>query len=628
MRVNAMIRHFPIGAECQPEGGTHFRVWAPNARQLSLILNHQTDSAIAFQPEANGYWSLLHPDAQAGDRYQLQINDDQCLYPDPASHYQPDGPHQASCIVNHHVFSWTDNAWAGIPSGRHVLYEMHIGTFTQAGTYQAAALELKELARLGITTLELMPIAEFDGEFGWGYDVVGFFAPFHGYGSPDDFRAFINEAHAQGMAVILDVIYNHVGPSGAYHSVFSENYYSERYKSDWGAAINFDGVESAAVREFFIANVCYWIETFHLDGLRFDATHFIYDDSQLHIIAEMIDRARRVAAHKTLYFIGENESQQAYATDPITQGGFGLDAVWNDDFHHSANVAIRGKREAYFHDYTGTAQELVSLVKWGYLYQGQYYAWQEKVRGTPVLAKAANCFISFLQNHDQVANSGFGKRLHQHIHPGDMRAMTTLLLLAPQTPLLFQGQEFGASAPFLFFADHAPELAASVEIGRTEFLSQFPSLHSALSVAYIHRPESRKTFDRCKLDFSEREHHAAIYQLHQDLLALRRQDPVFSDPYHVDGAVISQKAFLLRFFATTNEMDRLLIINLDADLWCESLAEPLVAPPAGCHWQLTWSSEHPKYGGEGIHGLNLSRSFVISGHSAQVLIAVAGNQEE
>jgi len=623
-----MIRRFPIGAECQPEGGTHFRVWAPNARQLSLILNHHLELATPLQQEENGYWSLFKAEAKAGDHYQFQINDDQRLYPDPASHYQPHGPHEASCIVNPEVFSWTDNAWTGITSGRHVLYEMHIGTFTQAGTYQAAALELKELARLGITTIELMPVAEFDGEYGWGYDVVGFFAPYHCYGTPDDFRAFINEAHAQGMAVILDVIYNHVGPSGAYHSVFSESYYSERYKSDWGAALNFDGPESAAVREFFIANVCYWIETFHLDGLRFDATHFIYDDSPLHIIAEMITKARQVAAHRILYFIGENESQQASATAPVEQGGYGLDAVWNDDFHHSAKVAMRGKQEAYFHDYKGTAQELVSLVKWGYLYQGQYYAWQEKVRGTPVLTKAASCFISFLQNHDQVANSGFGKRLHQQVHPGDMRAMTALLLLAPQTPLLFQGQEFGASAPFLFFADHEPDLAASVEIGRTEFLSQFPSLQSPLSVAYMHRPETRKTFERCKLDFAEREQHAPIYQLHLELLGLRREDPVFSDPYDVDGSVISESAFLLRFFGTNAELDRLLIVNLGADVRCESLAEPLIAPPTGCHWQLIWSSEHPKYGGEGIHGINLSHSFVISGHSAQVFIAVASPLEE
>lgn len=622
-----MTRRFPIGAECQPEDGAHFRIWAPNAHQLSLILNHHSASAIPLQPEENGYWSLFHPTALAGDRYQFQINDDTRLYPAPASHYQPEGPHAASCIVNPDLFTCTDSGWRGIPSGRHVLYEMHIGTFTQEGTYQAAASELKELARLGVTTIELMPVAEFDGAFGWGYDVVGFFAPYHCYGTPDDFRGFVNEAHVQGIAVILDVIYNHVGPSGAYFSVFSDHYYSERYSSDWGAAINFDGPESTAVREYFVANVCDWIETFHLDGLRFDATHFIYDDSPMHIIAEMISAARKVAAHRTLYFIGENESQQAYATAPVDQGGYGLDAVWNDDFHHSANVAIRGKREAYFHDYKGTVQELISLIKWGYLYQGQYYAWQEKVRGTPVLGKAASCFISFLQNHDQVANSGFGKRLHQHVHPGDMRAMTALLLLAPQTPLLFQGQEFRASAPFLFFADHEPALAASVESGRTEFLSQFPSLQSPLSLAYIHRPETRKTFERCKLDFSEREHHAAIYQLHHELLALRREDPVFSDPYNVDGAVISVSAFLLRFFATSTEMDRLFIINLGGDLWCESLAEPLLAPPAGCHWQLMWSSEHPKYGGEGIHGIDLSQSFVISGHSAQVFIAVTSAME-
>lgn len=623
-----MNRRFPVGAEPHPEGGMHFRVWAPQAQQLSLILNSDIDHPFRMQSEADGYWAVWLLQAQTGDRYQFQLNEHHQLYPDPASFYQPEGPHAASCMVNHAAFSWEDLAWTGVNSSRQVLYEMHIGTFTEAGTFAAAAARLEALAALGITTITLMPVAEFDGDFGWGYDVVGFYAPYHVYGTPEDFKRFVNEAHRHGLAVILDVIYNHVGNSGAYLSVFSDHYYSRHYRSDWGAAINFDGPGSAQVRTYFIANAVYWIDVFHLDGLRFDATHFVYDASEQHVIAEMVTQARQAAPDKTLYFIGENEPQHASATDPVLLHGLGLDAVWNDDFHHSANVALHGKREAYFHDYRGHAQELVSSVKWGYLYQGQYYAWQAKVRGTPVLGKAASCFVHYLQNHDQIANSGFGRRIHQHAKPADLRAMTALLLLAPQTPMLFQGQEFAASAPFLFFADHAPELAASVEIGRIEFLSQFPNLQSPLSLAYLEKAESEKTFARCKLDHEERERHADIYLLHHDLLKLRRDDPVFADPLNVDGAVLSETAFLFRFFANPPHQDRLLLVNLAADVWFESVAEPLLAPPAAGSWQLAWSSEHPKYGAEGIREIDLGSSFALPHSSAQVFAAVVPSAQE
>lgn len=528
-------------------------------------------------------------------------------------------------VVDPAVYAWSDANWQGVTSPRQVLYEMHIGTFTREGTYQAAAKELKALAELGVTVIELMPVGEFDGEAGWGYDVVALFAPYHHYGSPDDLRAFVDAAHAQGIAVILDVVYNHFGPSGAYHSLFSDHYFSEKHSLDWGEAINFDGPGSAAVREFFIANARYWIAEFHFDGLRLDATHFMYDTSPNHIIADIVQQARQAAGERALYMIGENESQESRATNPSQAGGYGLDAVWNDDFHHAVNVAIRGKREAYFHDYKGSAQELLSLVKWGYLYQGQYYAWQEKVRGTPVLDKPRSKFISFIQNHDQIANSGFGKRIHQVTKPGTLRAATAFLLLGPQTPLLFQGQEFGASAPFLFFADHEPELAANVEKGRFEFLSQFPSLKAPVSRPFLSHPEARETFERCKLDLSERQRHADIYLLHRELLALRKH-PVFSEPRHIDGAVLSPSAFVVRFFAHAPDQGRLLVINLGQDLWVESIAEPLFAPPAGHAWELAWSSEHPKYGGDGVHEVNLAASFVISGPSTLVFTAI--NTEE
>jgi maltooligosyltrehalose trehalohydrolase len=620
-------RRLPVGAELQQQFGTSFRIWAPNAKKLSLVLNGDLAFPWAMQPENDGYWSLTLPGSQAGDSYQFCINESDQLYPDPASRYQPDGPHGASYIVDPFEFAWTDSAWKGVTSRQQVLYEMHIGTFTKEGTYRAASKQLKELAELGITTIELMPIGEFDGKAGWGYDVVGLFAPYHHYGSPDELRGFVDEAHRQGLAVILDVIYNHFGPSGAYQCIFSDHYFSDKEPLDWGKAINFDGPGSGPVREYFISNARYWIEEFHFDGLRLDATHFMRDDSEVHIISEIVRQARKAAGDRTLYLIGEMELQQSWATNPVETGGYGLDAVWNDDFHHSANVALRGKREAYFHDYKGTAQELVSLIKWGYLYQGQYYAWQEKNRGTPTLDKAPSCFINFLQNHDQIANSGFGKRIHQIVRPGAYRAMTALLLLTPQTPLLFQGQEFGASSPFIFFADHEPELAASVEKGRFEFLSQFPSLNTPSSKDFVSSPEAFSTFEKCKLDLSEREKHADTYLLHKDLLALRHQDPVFSTSSRLDGAVINESAFVLRFFASVGNTDRILIVNLGQDIWMESIAEPLFAPPTGHQWQQSWSSEHPQYGGDGIRDIDLGKSFVIPGASAVVFNAAPTGTE-
>lgn len=622
-----MIRRLPVGAEPQPQGGVSFRIWAPKAEHLSLILDHRLKSPFDLQPEADGYWSVYIPQARPGDRYQFRLNRQGAAYPDPASRFQPEGPHAASCVVDPTSYPWQDAGWQGVKRRSQVLYEMHIGTFTQEGTYQMAAAQLPHLAALGVTLVELMPIGEFDGDFGWGYDVVGFFAPYHVYGTPDALKAFIDEAHAHGMGVILDVIYNHIGPSGAYHGIYSDGYCSARYSSDWGEAINFDGADAGPVRAFFIANARYWIEEFHLDGLRFDATHFINDASPVHILCELVDAARTAAGDRQLYMIGENESQQSKATDAIEQGGYGLDAVWNDDFHHASRVNMHGKREAYFHDYRGTPQELVSLIKWGYLYQGQYYAWQKHLRGTPVLQKSPDQFIHYLQNHDQVANSGFGKRLHQRVNPGLHRAMTALLLLSPQTPLLFQGQEFGASSPFLFFADHAADMAASVEIGRIAFLSQFPSLNTTLSQAYFFRPEKRSTFLQCKLDFSEREQHADIYQLHRDLLALRHSESVFTGPASVDGAVIAESALLLRFFAHPPETDKLLLLNLGQDTWLESVAEPLIAPPPGHTWAMVWSSEHPRYGGDGVRDITLTGSFVISATSALVFAAIPHPKE-
>jgi maltooligosyltrehalose trehalohydrolase len=446
-----------------------------------------------------------------------------------------------------------------------------------------------------------MPVAEFPGRFGWGYDGVDLFAPTRLYGQPDDFRRFVDQAHALGLAVILDVVYNHLGPDGNYLGEFSADYITDRYPNEWGDALNFDGPNAGPVREFVVANAGYWVAEYHLDGLRLDATQSIYDQSPVHVLAEIGAKVREAAAGRATIVVAENEPQQVRLVGPAERGGYGLDALWNDDFHHSATVALTGHNEAYYSDYHGCPQEFVSAVKYGYLYQGQHYRWQGKPRGSPTFGVPPAAFVNYLQNHDQIANSGLGRRAHALASPGTYRAMTALLLLLPQTPLLFMGQEFGASSPFLYFADHQPDLARSVRQGRAEFLAQFPSLATPEVQALLPGPGDPSTFARCKLEFAERASHAPVYRLHRDLLALRRDDPIFraQRPGGVDGAMLAPDAFVLRFFADDHRDDRLLLVNLGPDLHLREAPEPLLAPPPGRRWALRWSSEDPSYGGDG-----------------------------
>ena len=617
-------RQLPIGAELLKKGGAHFRVWAPHVNNMFLVIEdsqaHQVFKPITMTKDAEGYMSCFYPEAQADLLYRFKINHE--LYPDPASRFQPEGPHGPSQLIDFRKFIWRDNDWQGISAKHRVIYEMHIGTFTPEGTYAAATKELSALAELGITIIELMPIAEFEGKFGWGYDGVGFFAPYHCYGTPDELRALVNEAHRLCIGIILDVVYNHCGSSGCYLHKFSKDYFSSTYTCEWGDAFNFDGENSLSVREFFLSNVRYWIEEFHLDGFRLDATQQIYDMSSEHIIVSITNTARKAAKNRDLYIVAENEPQHSKTVRPKSKNGYGLDGIWNDDFHHSATVALKGHNEAYFTDYQGKPQEFISAIKYGFLYQGQWYRWQKQARGTATFDLPSHVFVHFLQNHDQIANSGLGKRIHHASSAGVYRAFTALLLLSPPTPMLFQGQEFCSSSPFLYFADHNAEFAESVKSGRSQFLHQFPSLAAPETQAYLSRPDDPTTFTRSKLNLSERESHHEAYNLHKDLLALRRDDPVFSQANSkgLDGAVLSSSAFVLRFFSSDEDSDRLLLINFGIDLALTPVPEPLLAPHSQSDWKLFWSSENPRYGGQGIHPLHTQDDWLLPGFCACVLI--------
>jgi maltooligosyltrehalose trehalohydrolase len=579
-RVIPVTRRLPVGAEPQT-GGVHFRVWAPDRERVEVVVDGHGESAL-LSPERGGYHSGLVPGLAAGARYRYRL-DAGDAFPDPASRFQPEGPHGRSEVVDPGRFSWTDPDWPGVRREGQVLYELHIGAFTPEGTWAAAARELPALAELGVTLIEVMPVADFPGRFGWGYDGVDLFAPTRLYGRPDDFRAFVDRAHALWLGVLLDVVYNHLGPDGNYLGQYARAYVTERHATPWGPALNYDGPDAGPVRELILANAAYWIEEFHLDGLRLDATHTIHDDSPEHILAAVGRTVRERAGRRRTLVFAEDESERVALAFPVKAGGMGLDGIWNDDFHHAARVAATGRREGYYRRYLGSADELLAVT-----------------HGTLAAPEtlAPSRLVTFLENHDQIAHSARGLRLNALTSPGRWRALTALLLLSPGTPLLFMGQEFGATTPFLFFADHEPRLAELVRQGRAEHLAQFESAADPAMQALLPDPGSPRTFARSRLDPAERGRHREAVALHRDLLVLRRTDPVFAAQQPPRGRALAPAALALRF-ARGDGLDRLLLLNLGPDLTLDPDPATPLELADGSEWRLIWSSEDPRYGGSG-----------------------------
>ncbi len=581
------------------DGATRFRVWAPEARKVTVHVEAPAALTFALEPAADGYFVGETPLVQPGALYKYSL-DDEGRWPDPCSRYQPHGPHGPSAVTDVSSYRWHDHDWRGATLERQVIYELHIGAFTREGTFAAAIERLGHLHDLGVTMLELLPVAECPGRWNWGYDGVQFFAPFHAYGAPDDLKRFIDAAHAHGLAVILDVVYNHLGPDGNYLARLSPHYFSSEYRTEWGAALNFDGPYRHGARDFVINNAKYWLREFHFDGFRLDATQSMFDKGELHVIAQLITECR-AETERAIVFIAENETQRGEQLLPAAEGGFGLDGMWNDDFHHAARVALTGSRDGYFRDYTGRAQELLSALKHGFLYQGQYHVGQQRHRGSPLHGAPRHACVHFLQNHDQVGNTAIGDRLHTFTSPSGYRAATAMLLLGPQTPLLFMGQEFSASNRFMFFADHHAELNQLVHAGRREFLTQFEAYASESMQAAIPNPAAEQTFLDSKLNWDQAGTHTDALALHKDLLRIRRDDPVVSQAQslRIDGSTLSEYAFVLRWF-TQDGNDRLLLVSFDREQQLDAAAEPLLAPPHNKRWQLMWASETPCYGGLGV----------------------------
>jgi maltooligosyltrehalose trehalohydrolase len=612
------VRRFAAGAELSA-AGVHFRVWAPIRHRVDVVVESGAAGVHPLDAEPAGWFSGTIPGLRDGARYRLRL-DGGDTFPDPASRFQPDGPHGASEVVDPGKFRWADAGWKGLRPDGQVFYELHVGTFTPEGTWSAAARELLALAELGVTAVELMPVGEFSGQFGWGYDGVAPYAPTHLYGTPDDFRRFVDRAHAVGLGVILDVVYNHCGPDGCYLRQFAPAYFSTRYRGEWGDPMNFDEEGAGPVRDFFADNAAYWISEFHLDGLRIDATQSLFDASEEHILGVVAARARAAARDRSILLVAENEPQDTRVLRPRAEGGHGLDMAWNDDFHHSALVAATGSRAAYYADHQGSPQELVSAAKHGYLFQGQRYAWQRQRRGRSTRGLLPRRFVAYLENHDQVANSASGARLHQRTDPGRWRALTTLLLLGPWTPLLFQGQEFASTRPFLYFAGHTGELAHRVREGRSAFLRQFQGIAGADMRDRLADPAAPDTFAACRLDPEERRAHREALALHRDLLELRRGDPTLrvAGTRGVDGAVLAPEAFLLRACGEDGA-DRLLLVNLGPDLDAPGFAEPLLAPPDARGWTVVFSSEDPRYGGSGTPAFDDASGIRVAAHAALLL---------
>jgi maltooligosyltrehalose trehalohydrolase len=607
-------RRYAVGPELTSPSEAHLRVWAPDHAALMLVLDGQVH---AMEPDDGGYFAATVP-ARAGSRYGFRFDGDDTIYPDPATRSQPDGPDGLSAIVDLAAYAWHDAAWRGVSLPGQVLYELHVGTFTSAGTWRGAAARLERLRDVGVTVVQMMPIAEFAGRFGWGYDGVQWYAPMSAYGTPADLQHFVDTAHQIGIGVILDVVYNHLGPAGNYLPKFARDYNSRRYANEWGEALNFDGPGSEGLRELVVENAAYWIREFHLDGFRIDAAQQIYDVSPEHILAALTRVARQTAAPRALIVVAEDEPQRSRLMRPLAEDGYGLDGVFNEDFHHSARVALTGTHEAYTSDYRGTSREWLAAAQHGFLFQGQYYAWQSNPRGAPALDRPPYQFIAFLENHDQVANTTVGRRLIDVTSPPAWRAMSALLLLGPWTPLLFQGQEWGSRRPFGYFSDHSPELQARILEGRRDFLAQFTRLATAMDGATTDAI-GRPLFDRCHLDHDFDPAADPIWRMYRDLTLMRRADGALGQrAARMAGATLDDHTLVLRFIGHIAHEDRLVVVNLGPDLEFGRAPEPIVAPPSLFSWCLAWCSEDRAYGGVGIAGNDPPMKLVATGQATTV----------
>ncbi len=585
----------PVVGAVPVDAGFRFTVWAPTRERVDLVIDPSgaRRRRIPLAPAGDGTFAGTVGEIAGGDRYAYLL-DGEGPYPDPASRSQPDGVHGPSAVVDPRGFPWSDAGWRGVPLERSVIYELHVGTFTEAGTFRAAIERLPDLADLGVTAIELMPVADFPGAHNWGYDGVSLFAPARVYGSPDDLRALVDAAHALGLAVLLDVVYNHFGPDGAYFTTFSPFYLSTRHSSPWGGAVNLDGEQAHHVRAFFIENALHWLHEYHVDGLRLDATHGLIDDRPRHFLQELCATLRASVSGRTILLIAEDERNLRTLVLPEDQGGWGLDAVWADDFHHQVRRLTAGDADGYYADYTGSADDLAATVAHGWFFRGQHSAYLGRARGTDPAGVPPPRLVFCIQNHDQIGNRPFGRRLHHQVEGAVFRAASALLLCAPQTPLLFMGQEWAASTPFLFFTDHHDELGRLVTEGRRNEFSRFSAFADAATRARIPDPQAPETFARSRLQWRERDRmpHAGVHALYRALLHLRATEPALAGNQPCSVAAVGARSLMVTRRAAAGDT-LLLAVHVGAG---ERIALPAPGAAAG-PWAPVLTTEDPAFAG-------------------------------
>ena len=513
-----------LGATYLGEGTVRFKVWAPRAKEMSVKLLRPGDvRTLPMDRNKDGYFSCSADHALPGEQY-FYVLDGGTHRPDPCSRFQAGGIHGPSTVIDPAAFSWTDSHWKGIALSDLILYEIHVGTFTPAGTFEAITPHLTHLKELGITAVELMPIAQFPGKRNWGYDGVDLFSVHNTYGSPETLKKFVDACHQAGIAVCLDVVYNHLGPEGNYLHDFGP-YFTQRYHTPWGDAVNFDGSQNAEVRNFFISNALYWVTEYHIDALRLDAAHMIFDQSQLHILAELNTRVKQEAEKlgRTVLVIGESDINDPVLIRTRAEGGYELDGQWSDDFHHSLHTVLTGEKRGYYKDYS-SLEDVAKAIKSGFVYDGKHSAFRGHAYGKPAGGIPGEKFIVCVQNHDHIGNRGYGDRLSTQISFAAYKAAAALLLMSPATPMLFMGEEYGEHQPFHYFVDHSnAALVKEVVSGRRAKCAAF-DWHD------VPNPTEDKVFLTSKLNWSllAKREHQCLFRLYQDLIRFRHSIPGLS----------------------------------------------------------------------------------------------------
>jgi maltooligosyltrehalose trehalohydrolase len=546
------------GAKLDKTHNCTFTVWAPARRRVELKLTpHPLDGKVgagqegliemelpgesAEAKETAGYWQLTVPDIQPGTRYFFQL-DGSVTRPDPASNFQPEGVHGPSEVIDHGQFQWKDEKWKGIGLKDMVIYELHVGTFTPEGTFSAAIGRLSDLKELGINAVEIMPVAQFPGDRNWGYDGVYPYAVQNSYGGPDKLKELVNASHRAGLAVVLDVVYNHLGPEGNYLRDFGP-YFTDKYQTPWGQAINFDGPYSDPVREFFIENALYWFRDYHIDALRLDALHAVFDMSAKHFLRELSERAAKFSKDngRRFYLIAESDLNDVRLIKPRSRGGYGLDAQWSDDFHHSLHALLTGEKKGYYQDF-GSVRNLAKVFREGFVYTGQYSEHRKRRHGSKPKHRKARQFVVCIQNHDQVGNRMYGKRLSQLVGFESLKLAAGTVILSPYIPHLFMGEEYGEESPFAYFVSHTDEeLVEAVRSGRRDEFESFDWEKD------IPDPQAVSTFEQSRLKWHERsiDRHAMLLKFYRRLIELRKSRPGFTSRSGMRVRCLAEKNVLL-----------------------------------------------------------------------------------